>query len=524
MNKKELHAFMMLEFKKEPNVPKYILSSFKENIHYSYYYNKQVYCAKTDTVLVEENLIKIINSSAVCCPHCKDNIYVNELGNLVRKSRTNLYFFAVIDFKNNCLIRNIYAYELIYSFKNMKMNVDFELYKIGIDVFDSISKIELHSSCRLYFSSYGARVFNFKKPFYVNRKKSIYYALDRVENINTSSFPPTWIGDFCLNRIKKTILKYYDGKNILKKDYYEFLITLLLYPKLETIYKDSNYKCEQLISFFRKVIDLKRRGKYPKYDYLLMKIMYENDKFLSDFYLLNITLGKPYVSDLIISFCGYFNELPKVLKTRKTFIYMSNLKNHVSLYRDYITIINNLNYEYTDKLLYPKDLLKAHDELNFLYMSKINTEMNKKLESINENYNLLEFEKFGYSFHLPKSEFDFKYRGKYLSICLYSANYYERYENRRTIILFCDNVDHARINTFVAELSINDLSIIQFHGFSNDVNCSDEQRYNREKAQEILMKKLKTLTIKDKKIVEKKSRKRMKGILRNENQYQMLRL
>lgn len=537
MEKKEFRKLIMREFEEPVKLPAYILKNVYEKIISTIKYNDQMYCYDCDKVVDAKlfDLKKYPVFETVCkCSKCGKVYDSEKLSLRVKKRRTKQFVFYVISYKNNCIFHTSYCLEYYYEFKDHKMYVHKGIYKFWIDAFDCESKRELHMSCRCSLNCNSIKPYYYDLPYYVNRSSlnRFYYSSSNYFSIEEICFSNIY------RNVKKTFLKYfkgYDFSTIERESYnmYAMLKCLSIYPKMETIIKKckdytlANNCYSIFLSIFEK---LKYRGKYFKYDYHLMNRMFTVE-FSSEWYNLNLMIGKPYLED--VSLISYMLDLPKEHINQNTVSYLLKSKDY-TLYKDYLLMAKELKLDLSNNsILYPKNLVDAHDNLSITISEQKEVVESNHFASFRKSYSLLEFKKDGYKFYLPLTRSIFKIRGELLKQCLFSCRFDERYLDGKSIILFVDlENSSSRLTKFTVELSIKDLSIVQLHGFSNDINASKEQVDNLCKVKQIIQKHLSNLTIEKGKVIyrktkikeEKINQKLLKGRIDYENQYQMLRL
>ena len=161
------------------------------------------------------------------------------------------------------------------------------------------------------------------------------------------------------------------------------------------------------------------------------------------------------------------NKIPK-----NVINYIINNAENAYLYCDYY--LNRDSFK--DKIpLFPKDIVKAHNELFDLIKFKQDEMLKEQVKEINNKRKFLEFTFKDYEFYLPNVDEMVNY-SKDLNICIAKAGYIKRVAKGETILLFCKNkMNDNKFNKFASELDLKDYHIIQFHGYCNDINASYEQ-------------------------------------------------
>ncbi len=483
MNRDELKKFTTSLIYEKPKVYKYLMNKAEKQIKNSVLYKKRCYCPRCKKIVLANESRYVSEPGIVNCFECGKSILVERISNRVKKERIIRFIFDILDYKDNCLINQTYCITHYYDFKSGYLKFKESFFKLSTEVYDLISNKNCFMNINVYQAHMGYKyIFPFEEAY----AKNVRYPFEEQNIFYHWKYEEVFFlrGLYITTNIKSKFLKYLDIKQIEKDFVYNykiipFLRSLYIYPNLEMLYKLEKYCWTNNVSdFFSSLLDcLKTNKGYLKYRYELFKEIYTSvGKNVLDFcyYRVNLKLGKPYVKDI---------HLLNYLSVRKEYIthdmvkYLS--KQPFSLYDDYIKMAKQLNLDLKDKrILYPKELDVAHDEL----VERFNEEEIKvnelKFINLSEAYSLLEFEEAGYIFSLPKNAISFKIRGRKLKQCLFSAKYHERYLDKNTIIVYVDsNKDKSLDNQFTLQLNMR-LDIVQFHGFANDINCSKKQEQN----------------------------------------------
>lgn len=509
MNKESLEVLANQIIYEKPKIYDYILKKVNNKINLSFtsfFYKNQCYCPKCKKVVYGVKKNKSVPPVVVWCSNCGKKIKVDNLSSRIKKEKIKRFIFDVLEIRSSCLVNQTYCLTHYYNFKNGVMDFKESLFKLGCEVYDLTTGNKKIKQINTYSSGFGARYIfpfadayakNVSNPFW---KQEIYYH-PKYEDINYFQML------LLTNSVKKHFFSYFDIKDISisfenNAEIIPFIRCLSIYPKLETLYKLENYTwSDHRSDFFDSVLHcLKRKKGYEKYNYHLFRDIYTSyGKFDFNYYSVNIKLGKPYINDK--NLIDYLWRHKKYIK-RDIVNYLS--EQPFMLYDDYIDMAINFNLNLKDKrVLYPKKLKDAHDDLVLRLESKQVKENAVKFLNLKQNYSLLEFEENGYLFSLPSTTLDFKTRGKILRQCLFSANYDKRYLNNGCIIVFIDSSDKKLTGKFTLELN-KKLSIVQLHGFSNDINASKEQLDRLVEVRSIIEKRLSLLEKKKGKIVYKK--------------------
>lgn len=284
-----------------------------------------------------------------------------------------------------------------------------------------------------------------------------------------------------LDSLKKAKNKYLRS---IKEDLsiYDFIM-LYKYKEIETYYK--KYVLAEFfvrIDFYKKFLNDKLPFVYKIFfkscfDYL----KYSFSVYFRDYQIDHITY---YNMHCILRFIKENKVSKKVIN------YIIKNGQYAYLYCDYYLNCHLFNNKFP---LFPKDIVKAHDDLFSLIKIKENEWFEEAINKFNDKYKKLEFNYRNYKFYLPDLTEMVNYSNE-LNICIAKAGYIERVANGETILLFCKNIiNDSKTNKFASELDIEDFHIIQFHGYCNDIGVSQEQIMLREKLLNVLDNKLKEI-------------------------------
>ena len=141
------------------------------------------------------------------------------------------------------------------------------------------------------------------------------------------------------------------------------------------------------------------------------------------------------------------------------------LRNELRDWLDYLTNASFLGFNIkSNRILFPKDLKKAHDEMSNLNKAKINgiyTEKIADMEAwLNEMY---KFSTNNYLIRAPHSIDEIIEEGLQLDHCV--SDYIERIANKKTAVLFIR--EKSNPNTPFYTMEIKDHVVVQVRGFDN---------------------------------------------------------
>ena len=158
------------------------------------------------------------------------------------------------------------------------------------------------------------------------------------------------------------------------------------------------------------------------------------------------------------------------------------IKNDVnfSYYLDYLALLKDLNMELnSEKLIIPKDLVKAHDDavnlLNLLRIEVEEKEYDRRLEVISK----YETEIDDYAFVVPKKLNDLIIEGRELQHCVGASSYIENHKVGRTTIVFVR--DKKAIEKPLYTLELSNGRIVQLEGRENKVEIPESAKIASEK-------------------------------------------
>ena len=159
-----------------------------------------------------------------------------------------------------------------------------------------------------------------------------------------------------------------------------------------------------------------------------------------------------------------FTELSKYLDMEKALDNGLN-KNNEHLYRDYLDFAERLHLNMKDKrVLYPKDIVKSHDELMRQVETIENQEIIEKIKTRYEELKDLSYKDDKYIIYPVPTMSDLIKESEVQNICIRSYN--ERYANGETNLFFMRNLKN--ITKPLVAIEVRDKRIIQSRGKGND--------------------------------------------------------
>lgn len=159
-----------------------------------------------------------------------------------------------------------------------------------------------------------------------------------------------------------------------------------------------------------------------------------------------------------------FKELARYLDMEKALANGLN-KNTEHLYRDYLDFAERLHLNMKDKrVLYPKDIVKSHDELMHQVETIENQEIIEKIKTRYEELKDLSYKDDKYVIYPVPTMSDLIKESEVQDICIRSYN--ERYANGETNLFFMRNVKN--ISKPLVAIEVRDKRIVQSRGKGND--------------------------------------------------------
>jgi hypothetical protein len=168
-------------------------------------------------------------------------------------------------------------------------------------------------------------------------------------------------------------------------------------------------------------------------------------------------------------------------------------KQILTTWKDYIAECDDLNMNLDDgRILYPKNLFKAHQETSKRFKSDGNKLMDKKIEARLEELKYYCFECQGLFIRPAESTKELIYEGKALGICVgnYANKYMTRYSKGKIILLLIRKISEPEVPFYTMELKKGE--IIQTQGkhhclptkeVSDFIEAFKSEKLQRKKAQ-----------------------------------------
>ncbi len=136
---------------------------------------------------------------------------------------------------------------------------------------------------------------------------------------------------------------------------------------------------------------------------------------------------------------------------------------------DYIGMSKELGISLSKSNLFPKDIKKAHDQLQeritVIRNEKKDRESREKLKAVNSFFT--GYAKDGFTVRLPHKRSDLIIEGQKLSHCVGRDNYYNNHIKGDRMIFFIRKAEEPDEPYFTCEINMKTYSIIQLYGFGD---------------------------------------------------------
>ena len=167
-------------------------------------------------------------------------------------------------------------------------------------------------------------------------------------------------------------------------------------------------------------------------------------------------------------------EIENGITNRKLLRYLDKQNRALRYYSDYLSMLRQLDRDvFYWSVLYPKNLVTAHDSLTLAIREQKKLEKNLEIEEENKKYmkkyellKELNIESENYSFIVPEAINEIIREGKTLQHCVYSDRYLKSHAND-SLIVFIRETSKIEDPYFTAELSLKG-ELLQLHGYGNE--------------------------------------------------------
>lgn len=383
------------------------------------------------------------------CPHCKRKFEVITQRNVIKKIQD---YITVVEknSRNELIIRLFYFYK-IYNKKKMNFKFDcFEVERINYDQ-NVYMKMNTYNNmgniCHMNFSYEIRR----DKPGYYNKKLGDYY----------------FYGFVITRSIKKLLsnTKYkYSCLDIIARKQIDILEYLKIYEQhneLELLVKNKNLKLvEDIIrdGYVPAELENRKNFKYLKRDLTLKE-------FRNAVYF-NLNKCEDIKAYGYINAKQWINELNKLDQNINKFIhYLYKQKQTVDYYEDYLDTAKEIGMNMRDtRVLYPKKLVKAHDDVMKQYEIAKNERISKMIMEYAKELEKYSFKENNLIIVPAHSQDELIQESKILEHCV--RHYAGRMANRETSIFFIRNAK-AKDKPYVT-LELKNNTVVQCRGYKNN--------------------------------------------------------
>ena len=168
-------------------------------------------------------------------------------------------------------------------------------------------------------------------------------------------------------------------------------------------------------------------------------------------------------------------ELQKVNNTASKTIHIEILCRILVFYKDYLETGTKLDYDFSDDfILFPRNLLQAHDQTSALYNTKkkeiIDSAIQNAYETLAEQYR---FSQNGLTITPPQTAEEIIAEGHTLHHCVHT--YIERIAEGRCIVLFIRQSDNVNEPFYTVELQEN--AVVQIHGLNHSAPTPEVSKF-----------------------------------------------
>lgn len=383
------------------------------------------------------------------CPHCDRKFEVITQRNVIQKIQD--YITVVEKNERNELIIRLFYFYKTYDKQKMKFRFDcFEVERINYDqdvymkmnTYNNMGNI-CHSNC-----SYEIRR---DIPGCYGKKLGDYYFYGYVITTNIKKL------------VRNTRYKY-SCLDIIARNKIDILEYLKVYERhneLELLVKNKNFKLvEDIIRNGYTPIELenKKNLKYLKYDFTLKE--FKNAVYF------NLNKYADIKAYGYINAMQWINELNKLDQNiNKLIHYLHRQKQTIDYYKDYIETAKEIGMNIGDtRVLYPKKLAKAHDDVMEQYEITKNERISKAIMEYAKELEKLSFKEKKLIIMPAHSQDELIEESKVLEHCV--RQYSGRMANRETAIFFIRNTREK--NKPYATLELKKNKVVQCRCFKNN--------------------------------------------------------
>lgn len=445
-------------------------------------------CGKTfsiDEIYKNVHTTKLQNEEAIC-PICNES-GICKYKNVGRKKLSHAE--TIVHFVNINKIVCALTYRADIHYTKLEPEVDLWLGEVNMFSY----KNETIRLMNAY--DYNSRNFAFHKvnkigvknltanTFYGNHKR-VYKFIENNQILNNTDYK--YIKDYFFEKV-------IEGK---EPDYLCRLLDLFTkYPVAEKFIKSGlswivdakvvrgttprgainwrkNNICDALKLNRRDIRDLKKYKKYGHNSDLYV-IAYYKKYFRKENIMLRDLLGRGIYNLGDINKVSEENNIPR----KRILKYLDKQEaegvfSPAGIYKDYISECNSLGYDLLNKnIVFPKNLLSAHDKTSKLIKIKKDEIKDKKIRLLKKEFKNLEYSNEKFSIILPKSCKEIIKEGEKLSHCV--ASYIDKINKTRLVFFIRENKNKEK-SFYTLEARIKEqLTIMQIRGQYNK-SATDE--------------------------------------------------
>lgn len=395
----------------------------------------------------EDNKIKI--KSLKKCPYCKHKYKVISKVNNIHLI-SNYITVLETNERNELIIRLFYAYKR-YDKQKMIFCYDcFEIERINADR-QVYVKMNTYSNMGYWNHTKLNREPTEDKPnhYYGCIGEQYYYTNVITKNIKRLVNKTAW---------KYSCLDIVARKHI---DLLDYVNTYKSHNDLELFIKNKNYRLvnDVIRHSYPPILEDNKIIKYLKYDLNITEL--EN---AVQYDLHDLEDIKAY------AFVNYKNRFLEIIQLndneKKVCRYLYNKKKKIDYYRDYLSHAQRLGMNLQDtRVLYPKNLVKAHNEVIAQYEVQKDIVITKRIEQYSKELQKYNFKEKRLSIFPAGSQNDLIKESLELDHCV--RTYAERMSSRKTSIFFIRKTN--QIDKPYVTLELKNNIVIQCRGYRNNI-------------------------------------------------------
>lgn len=396
--------------------------------------------------------IKIKIKDKKKCPYCKHKYNVISKANNIREISKYITVLEKNE-RNELIIRLFYAYK---RYDKQKMMFDYDCFEIERINVDRQVYVKMNTYCNM---GYWYHVRLNREPIEDKRSRS-YYTQQYLGEV----YDYTNVITKNIKRlINKTSWKY-SCLDIIAREHIDVLSYANAYlsnKNLELFVKNKNFRLVQDAigsKYSHHILNDKRIIKYLKHDLNIEELEHA---VLYDLH--NLEDIKAYAYTRYKNTFMQINTLND--NAKKVCRYLYDQKQSIDYYRDYLTNAQALGMNLQDtRVLYPKVLVKAHDEVASQYEIQKDITISKNIKAFSEELKKYNFKEKRLSIFPASSQEDLIRESLELDHCV--RQYAGRMSDRKTSIFFIRKQNQMDKPYVTLELKNN--VVIQCRGYKNN--------------------------------------------------------